>query len=263
MLKKILIANRGEIACRVISTAARLGIETVAVFSEADSDALHVELADEVVLLGAAAAPELPARTRSSPPAADRRRRGAPGLRLPVRALSFARARRGGASSSSARRRRIDAMGDKITVEEARRQGRRPHGPGHNGRSRAPSARSRSRRDRLPGDDQGVGRRRRQGAAHRLRTTSRSARKASRRPNEAKSRFGDDRVFIEKFVEQPRHIEIQVLGDAHGNVVYLWERECSIQRRHQKVIEEAPSPVPRRRDAPGDGRAGGRAGARP
>ena len=69
--------------------------------------------------------------------------------------------------------------------------------------------------------------------------------------------FGDDRVFIEKFVEEPRHIEIQVLGDAHGNCVYLWERECSIQRRHQKVIEEAPSPVPRRRDAQGDGRAGG------
>ena len=83
-----------------------------------------------------------------------------------------------------------------------------------------------------------------------------------RRSSEAQSSFGDDRVFIEKYIEEPRHIEIQVLGDAHGNMVYLGERECSIQRRHQKVIEEAPTPVPRRRDARGDGRAGGGAGAR-
>ena len=117
------------------------------------------------------------------------------------------------------------------------------------------------RRDRLSGDDEGLGRRRRQGHAARL-----SARQDVREGFEATKReglasFGDDRVFIEKFIESPRHIEIQVLGDQHGNIVYLDERECSIQRRHQKVVEEAPSPFVTPEDAQGDGRAGGRAGA--
>ena len=116
------------------------------------------------------------------------------------------------------------------------------------------------RRDRLSGDDQGVGRRRRQGhAASRIRQP-RSPKVFELARAEAKSSFGDDRVFIEKFIVDPRHIEIQVLGDKHGNVIHLGERECSIQRRNQKVIEEAPSPLLDEADAAQDGRAGRRAG---
>ena len=116
------------------------------------------------------------------------------------------------------------------------------------------------RRDRLSGDDQGLGRRRRQGHAHRAFAEPRWRRASRARARRRKSSFGDDRVFIEKFIVDPRHIEIQVLGDKHGNVIYLGERECSIQRRNQKVVEEAPSPLLDDGDAQEDGRAGGRAG---
>ena len=119
-----------------------------------------------------------------------------------------------------------------------------------------------AKRDRLSGDDQGLRRRRRQGHAHRAQRRTRRARASAPPPTRRSSSFGDDRVFIEKYIEEPRHIEIQVLGDAHGNIIYLGERECSIQRRHQKVIEEAPSPFLDEKTRAGDGRAGGRAGAR-
>src|SRR5205814_353683 len=155
MFKKILIANRGEIACRIIRTARHMGIATVAVYSEADAEALHVREADEAVLIG-------------PPPSAE----------------SYLR---------------IDRI-----IEACKQSGAEAVHPGYGFLSeRAEFARAQ---------------------------------------HEAKASFGDDRVFLEKYIEEPRHIEIQVLGDAHGNIVHLGERECSIQRRHQKVIEESPSP---------------------
>ena len=247
MFKRILIANRGEIACRIIKTARRMGIETVAVYSEADRDALHVEMADEAVA-------DRPAGRRRELPRHRQDRRGLPRRPAPRRCI------RATASCPSARlsRRRwqqagivfigpnpgaIAAMGDKIESKKAaaKRQGLDRARPSRRDRGRQARGQDR-RRDRLSGDDQGLGRRRRQGHAHRA-LRGEVAEGFARARSEAKSSFGDDRVFIEKFIVNPRHIEIQVLGDKHGNVIYLGERECSIQRRNQKVIEEAPSPL--------------------
>ena len=169
----------------------------------------------------------------------------ASGLRLPVARTRRSRARveEEGIVFIGPKHALDRGDGRQDRVEEARAA--RPRST----RSRATTTRSRRRargRDRqghrLPGDDQGIGRRRRQGPARRLQRQGGRSRASPRAATRPQASFGDDRVFIEKFVEEPRHIEIQVLGDAHGNVVYLWERECSIQRRHQKVIEEAPSP---------------------
>ncbi len=139
----------------------------------------------------------------------------------------------------------IAAMGDKIEIQEG--GGRRPTSPpcrAFLGVIEDDEAGGEDRRrDRLSGDDQGVRRRRRQGHAHRAFDCAKSGRASTAPSPRPKSSFGDDRVFIEKFIADPRHIEIQVLGDKHGNVIYLGERECSIQRRNQKVIEEAPSPL--------------------
>ena len=134
-------------------------------------------------------------------------------------------------------------MGDKIESKRLARQAQRLDRARHARRGGGPGRGAADRaRDRLPGDGQGLGRRRRQRHAHRPRRSRADRRARARAAREARSSFGDDRVFIEKYVVEPRHIEIQVLGDRHGNIVYLGERECSIQRRHQKVIEEAPSP---------------------
>ena len=247
MFNKILIANRGEIACRVIKTARKMGVKTVAVYSEADKDALHVEMADEAVAIG-------------PPPAAQSyllidkivaacKETGAeavhPGYGFLSERAAFAQALAADGHRlhrPESARHRGDGRQDRIEEVRQRRQGldrarlsRRHREPRARGRDR--------RRDRLSGDDQGLGGRRRQGHAHRPFAARRSPR-ASRAPNpRRKSSFGDDRVFVEKFIVNPRHIEIQVLGDKHGNVIYLGERECSIQRRNQKVIEEAPSPL--------------------
>jgi propionyl-CoA carboxylase alpha chain len=243
MFKKILIANRGEIACRVIKTARRMGIATVAVYSEADRDALHVELADEAVCIGPPAAREsYLVMTRSSPPA---RQTGAeavhPGYGFLSENEAFCAAGGGGHRLHRAEARR-SRDGRQDRVEEAGEAAGSTRFPATTTRSKDPGAAVEDRaRHRLSGDDQGVRRRRRQGPARRVHD-DRGARRLRVLPQRGEERFGDDRVFIEKFVEEPRHIEIQVLGDAHGNTVYLWERECSIQRRHQKVIEEAPSP---------------------
>ena len=225
-----------------------MGIATVAVYSEADADALHVRDGRRggAHRPGAVGARAISSSTGSSRPA---KQTGAeavhPGYGFLSENAAFAAAlEEAGIVFIGPTPRAIAAMGDKIAVEEARAAGRRHHRarPSRR-RSPTPSRRSQiAQRDRLSGDDQGVGRRRRQGHAHRpqrRRGCARASRSAAAR---RKSSFGDDRVFIEKFIEEPRHIEIQVLGDAHGNVVYLGERECSIQRRHQKVIEEAPSP---------------------
>jgi propionyl-CoA carboxylase alpha chain len=245
MFSKILIANRGEIACRVIKTARKLGIKTVAVYSEADRDALHVEMADEAVEIG-------PPPSRESYLRMDRiidacRRTGAqavhPGYGFLSENEEFAkRIEDEGIVFIGPKHYSIAAMGDKIASKKLALEARVNTIPGHN--AVIESA------DEAVRIAHGIGypvmiKASAGGGGKGLRVAF-SDREAfdgfTSCRNEARSSFGDDRVFIEKYVEEPRHIEIQVLGDAHGNCVYLWERECSIQRRHQKVIEEAPSP---------------------
>ena len=245
MFKKILIANRGEIACRVIATARKMGIKTVAVYSEADKDARHVELADEAVLLG-------PAPSRESYLVADKiiaacKATGAEALHPGYGFLSenedFARrCEEEGIAFIGPKHYSIAAMGDKIASKKLANEAKVSTIPGWNDAIESPERAVEIARDIgypvMIKASAGGG-----GKGLRVAFNDKEAFDgfASCR-NEARNSFGDDRVFIEKFVEQPRHIEIQVLGDAHGNVVYLHERECSIQRRHQKVIEEAPSP---------------------
>lgn len=245
MFKKILIANRGEIACRVIKTARKMGIQTVAVYSEADKDARHVELADEAVLLG-------PAPSRESYLVADKiiaaaKATGAEALHPGYGFLSenedFARrCEEEGIVFIGPKHFSIAAMGDKIASKKLANEARVSTIPGHNEPIQSP--------------EEAVAIAQKIGYPVMIKASAGGGGKGLRVAfndkecfegftscrNEARNSFGDDRVFMEKFVEQPRHIEIQILGDAHGNVVYLHERECSIQRRHQKVIEEAPSP---------------------
>jgi propionyl-CoA carboxylase alpha chain len=245
MFNKILIANRGEIACRVIATARRMGIATVAVYSEADRDARHVELADEAVLLG-------PAPSRESYLVADRiidacKATGAqavhPGYGFLSENEDFARrVEEEGIVFIGPKHYSIAAMGDKIASKKLANEAKVSTIPGWNAAIDTPEqaveiARGIGYPVMIKASAGGGGK------GLRVAFNDKEAFEGfSSCRNEARNSFGDDRVFIEKFVEQPRHIEIQVLGDSHGNVVYLHERECSIQRRHQKVIEEAPSP---------------------
>jgi propionyl-CoA carboxylase alpha chain len=245
MFTKILIANRGEIACRVIKTAKKLGIATVAVYSEADRDARHVELADEAVLLG-------PAPSRESYLVADKiiaacKATGAqavhPGYGFLSENEDFARrCEEEGIVFIGPKHYSIAAMGDKIASKKLAREAKVSTIPGWNEAIEAPEDAVKIARDigypvmiKASAGGGGKGLR----VAHNDKEAFEGFTSCR---NEARNSFGDDRVFIEKYVEEPRHIEIQVLGDAHGNVVYLHERECSLQRRHQKVIEEAPSP---------------------
>ena len=245
MFKKILIANRGEIACRVIATAKKMGIATVAVYSEADADARHVQMADEAVLLG-------PAPSRESYLVADKiiaaaKQTGAeaihPGYGFLAENEGFAkRVEEEGLVFIGPKHASIAAMGDKIASKKLALQAKVSTIPGYN--------------DPIDSADQAVRIAKDIGYPVMIKASAGGGGKGLRVAfndkeaaegfescrNEARNSFGDDRVFIEKFVEQPRHIEIQVLGDAFGNVIYLNERECSIQRRHQKIIEEAPSP---------------------
>jgi propionyl-CoA carboxylase alpha chain len=245
MFKKILIANRGEIACRVIKTAHRMGIKTVAVYSEADKSARHVDLADEAVLIG-------PPASKDSYLVMDRiiaacKQTGAeavhPGYGFLSENEAFAkRVEEEGIVFIGPKHYSIAAMGDKIASKKLANEAKVNTIPGHNAAiETVDKAIEIARRVGYPimiKASAGGG-----GKGLRVAFNDEEARDGySACRNEARNAFGDDRVFIEKFVEEPRHIEIQVLGDAHGNVVYLWERECSIQRRHQKVIEEAPSP---------------------
>ncbi|HEY6513642.1 MAG TPA: acetyl-CoA carboxylase biotin carboxylase subunit [Burkholderiaceae bacterium] len=245
MFTKILIANRGEIACRVIKTAKKMGIATVAVYSEADRDAMHVELADEAVLIG-------PAPSRESYLVADKiiaaaKKTGAqaihPGYGFLSENEAFAkRVEDEGIVFIGPKHHSIAAMGDKIASKKLALQAKVNTIPGYNDVIESPEAAVKIARDIgypvMIKASAGGG-----GKGLRVAFNDKEAFEGfTSCRNEAKAAFGDDRVFIEKFVESPRHIEIQVLGDAHGNLVYLNERECSIQRRHQKVIEEAPSP---------------------
>ena len=245
MFKKILIANRGEIACRVIQTARKMGIQTVAVFSDADRDARHVRLADEAVFIG-------PAPSRESYLVADKiiaacKSTGAqavhPGYGFLSENEAFARrAEEEGIVFIGPKHHSIAAMGDKIASKKLALAAKVNTIPGWNDAIESPEQAVKIARDIgypvMIKASAGGG-----GKGLRVAFNDKEAHEgfASCR-NEAKASFGDDRVFIEKFVEQPRHIEIQVLADSFGHTVYLYERECSIQRRHQKVIEEAPSP---------------------
>jgi propionyl-CoA carboxylase alpha chain len=245
MFKKILIANRGEIACRVIKAAKKMGIATVAVYSEADRDARHVELADEAVFIGAAP-------SRESYLLADKiiaacKATGAqavhPGYGFLSENAAFARrVEEEGITFIGPKHHSIAAMGDKIASKKLAHEAKVNTIPGWNAAIESPERAVEIARDIgypvMIKASAGGG-----GKGLRVAFNDKEAFEGfSACTNEARNSFGDDRVFIEKFVESPRHIEIQVLGDSHGNVVYLHERECSIQRRHQKVIEEAPSP---------------------
>ena len=257
MFKKILIANRGEIACRVIKTAKKMGIKTVAVYSEADKEALHVQLADEAVWIG-------PSPSRESYLVMDHiiqacKDTGAeavhPGYGFLSENEQFARrCEEEGIVFIGPKYQSIAAMGDKIASKKLALEAKVNTIPGFN--------EAIEKAEDAVKIAQGIGypvmiKASAGGGGKGLRvafndTEAFDGFTACR--TEALNSFGDDRVFIEKFVEGPRHIEIQVLGDAHGNVVYLGERDCSIQRRHQKVIEEAPSPFidPATRKAMGD-----------
>ena len=245
MFTKILIANRGEIACRVIKTAKKMGIQTVAVYSDADKYARHVRLADEAVRIG-------PAPSRESYLVMDAiiaacKQTGAqavhPGYGFLSENAEFARrVEEEGIVFIGPKHASIAAMGDKIASKQLALAARVNTIPGYNAAiDTAEQAVEIARGIGYPvmiKASAGGG-----GKGLRVAFNDKEAFEGyTSCRNEARNSFGDDRVFIEKYVEEPRHIEIQVLGDANGNMVYLWERECSIQRRHQKVIEEAPSP---------------------
>jgi len=245
MFNKILIANRGEIACRIIKTARRMGIATVAVYSEADRDALHVEMADEAVFIGAAPAAE-------SYLVADKiieacRQTGAqavhPGYGFLSERASFCETLEAeGIVFIGPKPKAIRAMGDKIESKKFASAARVSTVPGHIGViADIAHARIIAAEIGYPvmiKASAGGG-----GKGMRIAwSEAEVAEGFERASSEAKNSFGDDRLFIEKYIVEPRHIEIQVLADAHGNVLYLGERECSIQRRNQKVVEEAPSP---------------------
>jgi propionyl-CoA carboxylase alpha chain len=245
MFKKILIANRGEIACRVIKTARKFGIKTVAVYSDADADALHVEMADEAVHIGPPAAAESYLLADKILKAAKDTGAEAihPGYGFLSERASFVKAvQDAGIAFIGPDPKAIDAMGDKITSKKLAAEAGVSTVPGHMGIIKdADEAVKISASIGFPvmlKASAGGG-----GKGMRIAYNDTETREGFiSAQNEARSSFADDRVFIEKFVEVPRHIEIQVLGDKHGNVIYLGERECSIQRRHQKVVEEAPSP---------------------
>ena len=245
MFKKILIANRGEIACRVIKTARKMGIQTVAVYSDADRNALHVKMADEAVHIG-------PPPANQSYIVIDKimdaiRQTGAeavhPGYGFLSENKLFAEAlEKEGVAFIGPPAGAIEAMGDKITSKKLAQEAGVSTVPGHMGliedAEEAVKIATEIGYPVMIKASAGGG-----GKGMRIAWNDDEAREGFQSSkNEAAASFGDDRIFIEKFVTQPRHIEIQVLADKHGNTIYLNERECSIQRRNQKVIEEAPSP---------------------
>src|SRR5881394_4016939 len=246
MFERILIANRGEIACRIIKTARKLGITTVAVYSDADRDALHVEMADEAVHIGPPAAAESYLQIEKIIAACKQTGAEAvhPGYGFLSEREAFPRAlAKAGIVFIGPNPDAIAAMGDKIESKKAAAKAKVSTVPGHLGvitdeKHAVKIADQIGYPVMIKASAGGGGKGMR--IAH---SKGEVAEGFARARSEAKSSFGDDRVFIEKFIVDPRHIEIQVLGDKHGTVIYLGERECSIQRRNQKVIEEAPSPL--------------------
>jgi len=246
MFKRILIANRGEIACRIIKTARRMGIETVAVYSEADRGALHVEMADKAVLIGPPPAAQsylvidkIVAACKETDAEAVH-----PGYGFLSERAAFASAlAAAGIVFIGPNPKAIAAMGDKIESKKAAAAANVSTVPGHLGviedEKEAIKIADEIGYPVMIKASAGGG-----GKGMRIALSKAEvAENFTRARSEAKSSFGDDRVFIEKFITDPRHVEIQVLGDKHGQVIYLGERECSIQRRNQKVIEESPSPL--------------------
>ncbi len=246
MFKKILIANRGEIACRIIRTARRMGIKTVAVFSDADRHSLHARMADESVHIG-------PAPSAQSYLVAERiitacRQTGAeavhPGFGFLSERASFAEALdKAGITFIGPGVHAINSMGDKITSKLLAQKAGVSTIPGFTGIIENADHAVRIAKDigypvMLKASAGGGGK-----GMRIVRSDAECREGFQRATNEAVASFGDGRVFAEKFIEDPRHVEIQVLADKHGHVIYLGERECSIQRRHQKVLEEAPSPL--------------------
>src|SRR3954471_5871314 len=245
MLRSLLIANRGEIACRIIRTARELGIRTVAVYSDADRHALHVREADEAVAIGPSPAREsyLVGETIIAAAKASGAEAIHPGYGFLSENADFAEAVEAaglvwvGPKASS-----IRAMGLKDAAKMLMQEAGVPVTPGYLGEDQAA--------ERLQAEAEAIG------FPVLIKAVAGGGGKGMRRVNtaaefqemlasckrEAAAAFGDDRVLIEKYVERPRHIEVQVFGDTHGNVVHLFERDCSLQRRHQKVIEEAPAP---------------------
>ncbi len=246
MFGKILIANRGEIACRVIRTAQRMGISTVAVYSDADADALHVEMADEAVHIGPPPAVQsylviekiLAACKQTSAEAVH------PGYGFLSERAAFAEALNvAGVVFIGPNVRAIEAMGDKIESKKFAAQAKVSTVPGFLGviEDATHAAKIADEIGYPVMIKASAG-----GGGKGMRIANSKAEVAEgfdRAKSEAKSSFGDDRMLVEKFIVNPRHIEIQVLGDKHGNCIYLGERECSIQRRNQKIVEEAPSPL--------------------
>jgi len=246
MFKKILIANRGEIACRIIKTARRMGIKTIAIYSEADKDALHVEMADEAVAIGPPAAAQSYLVIDKIVAACQETGAEAvhPGYGFLSERAAFARALAdAGIVFIGPNPRAIEAMGDKIESKKFANAAKVSTVPGYLGVIESPERAAQIADEigypvmiKASAGGGGKGMR----IAHKRQDVFEGFARAK---SEAKSSFGDDRVFVEKFIVNPRHVEIQVLGDKHGHVIYLGERECSIQRRNQKVIEEAPSPL--------------------
>ena len=245
MFDKILIANRGEIACRVIKTARKMGIKTVSVYSDADRNALHVRMADEAVHIGAAPSAEsYLVAERIVQACKDTGAQAVhPGYGFLSENASFQNALdKEGIAFIGPGNRAIEVMGDKITSKKLAAEAGVSTVPGYTGliddaEHAVTIAQDIGYPVMLKASAGGGGK------GMRVVYDDADCRDGFERArNEAISSFGDDRVFAEKFIEEPRHIEIQVLADSHGNTIYLGERECSIQRRHQKVIEEAPSP---------------------
>ena len=245
VFKKILVANRGEIACRVFRTAKAMGIGTVAVYSDADRDALHVSMADEAVHIGPAASAESYLVIEKIIDACKQTGADAvhPGYGFLSENKAFCQALdKAGIAFIGPGEHAIESMGDKITSKLIAEKAGVNTIPGY-----TDVVRDAEQAVEISADigypvmlkaSAGGG-----GKGMRVAWNEEECRDGfERATNEARSSFGDDRVFIEKFIQEPRHIEIQIMADSHGNVVYLGERECSIQRRHQKVIEEAPSP---------------------
>ena len=245
MFKKILIANRGEIACRVIKTARKMGIKTVAVYSEADATALHAEMADERVFIGPAASAQSYLSIEKIVDAAKQTGAEAvhPGYGFLSERETFAEAlRQAKIAFIGPNVHAIAAMGDKIESKKLAAKAKVSCVPGfigeiHDLKEAAKIAGEIGYPVMVKASAGGGGK-----GLRIVWAENELAQAIQSSQHEAKASFGDDRLFIEKYITEPRHIEIQVLGDKHGNVIHLGERECSIQRRHQKVIEEAPSP---------------------
>src|SRR6476660_3553602 len=246
MFAKLLIANRGEIACRIIKTARRLGIKTVAVYSDADRDALHVDMADEVVPIGPAQAAQsyldidkIVAAARNTGSEAVH-----PGYGFLSENPAFAQALDdAGIVFVGPNVKAIEAMGDKIESKKLAAKAKVSTVPGHLGvikdaKEAVKIADAIGYPVMIKASAGGGGK-----GMRIARSPAEVAEGFARATSEARTSFGDDRLLIEKYIVDARHIEVQVLGDRHGNVIHLGERECSIQRRNQKVVEEAPSPL--------------------